>query len=195
MGSRGGGREPGEEEHGGLPSGSDSRLPHSRDRGCRRTPAGRCHRAVRCEALKKRNTEAQRWEQTGLSRHCPCPLPSHCTAQGDPFLHRPLLPTQVLLKILWSFSHLYWCQTSNTPHPTLFQLLSCAAGLLSTLLHAVQLWLCSSIGGGVSLGKGVISPCYGHRQSLCDLLQGLQPWGNGESPGNWSEPWAWPCLL
>lgn len=142
MGNRGGGggRDPGEEEHGEVPSGGDSRLPRSRDQGCRRTPAGHCHRAVRCEALQKRSREAQRWEQIGLSRHH---FPHHSIAQTS-VLHRPPLLKQVPLKIPWSFSHPYWCQTSNSLHPTLFQLLSHTAGWLSALVHAVQLWLCSS---------------------------------------------------
>lgn len=46
-----------------APSSGDSHLPRSRDQGCRRTPAGHCHRAVRCEALKKRSRESERWEQ------------------------------------------------------------------------------------------------------------------------------------
>lgn len=43
-----------EEEHGGVPGSGDSHPPRSRGQGCRRTPAGRCHRAARCEALQKR---------------------------------------------------------------------------------------------------------------------------------------------
>lgn len=119
---------------GEAPSGGNSRLPRSRDQECRRIPAGRCHRAVRCEALKKRSRIGQKWEQMGLSRHPPTAIPlcwpgESSSTQSSPAKTSPAKDPVVLLSSQ--------CQTSNTPSLLYF---SCSPMLLGCCQHRYALF-------------------------------------------------------
>lgn len=147
------------------------------------------------QSSKMRSSEEkkQRSSEVGANRAeqalpLPPPPPSHCTAWGDPLLHRPPLPKQVPLKIPWSFLHPYWCQTLNNPHSTLFQLLSHAAGLLSALLRAVQLWLCSSPGGGVSQGRDSFLHAMGTHNRFMICCRGSSHGAMGRAQGTAQSP-------